>query len=180
MRKRKIQGKKLTLYIEDSSKKKWCREKKLVHLFEAAVKSCEFYLFRSAGRLEVFAKGVKTIEIDVFICGAQKIKNLNRDFRNIDKSTDVLSFGLFDNLREDLCAFSELSLGDVFICKDVVIEQAKRFNVSVEEEVIHLFVHGFLHLIGFDHDISEDERKIMEKWESKLIGKISQEIKKRK
>ncbi|MGK0368038.1 MAG: putative rRNA maturation factor, partial [Thermoproteota archaeon] len=66
-----------------------------------------------------------------------------------------------------------LNLGDVFICKDVAVEQAKKFNLSFNEEFIHLAVHGFLHVIGYDHEESVEEEEVMETQEKNIIEEVS-------
>ncbi len=121
-------------------------------------------------------KGVKEVSLVLTLCGRAKIKTLNREYRAKDKVTDVLSFGVHENLRPDLGPFPKnlpvLELGDIFICREVAKSQAKEFQISYEMEVIHQLVHGFLHLLGFDHEISLKEEKVMEKEEAKLVNKI--------
>ena len=107
----------------------------------------------------------------VTICGVDKIKSLNKNYRNKDKKTDVLSFPIFDFLVEKEIV-SPTTLGDIFICFPVAKSQASSLEVTLENEIIHLFVHGFLHLLGFDHERSSKDEKIMLKWEDYLIKKI--------
>ena len=71
-------------------------------------------------------------------------------------------------------------LGDIFICREVALRQAKEFGISIEEEILHLFIHGFLHLCGYDHEISREEEKLMFGLEEKLLEKISKKLKKSK
>ncbi len=71
--------------------------------------------------------------------------------------TDVLSFPQFDDLNE-IPEFGEICLGDVVICKDRALEQAEEFGHSFEREIIYLFTHSILHLLGYDH-MEEDEKK---------------------
>ena len=125
--------------------------------------------------------GVKDVSISMTLCGKRKIQTMNRKFRKIDKATDVLSFPVFDNLRPDKSLraknLPQIELGDLIICKDIAISQAREFKISYEQEVIHLAVHGFLHLLGFDHEISLKEEKIMEKYEAELVNKIYKKLK---
>lgn len=120
---------------------------------------------------------IKKIDLNVTVCGDAKIKKLNNDFRGKNKTTDVLSFPLNEDLRiEDEFPFyleDELFLGDIFICKSKTISQSKKFNLAFEEELVHLIVHGFLHLMGYDHEISEQEEILMESLESKILKRIS-------
>ena len=102
--------------------------------------------------------------------------------RNKNKATDVLSFPIFDTMRFESADWVRpghiVNLGDIFICKDVALEQSKEFQVSLEEELLHLFIHGLLHLCGFDHEISEEEEVLMFGLEEKLIKQISTKLKK--
>lgn len=120
---------------------------------------------------------IKKIDLNVTLCGDVKIKKLNANFRGKNKTTDVLSFPLNEDLRiEDefpFCMGEELFLGDIFICKSKTVSQAKKFNLTFEEEFVHLIVHGFLHLMGYDHEISESEEVLMEDLEKKILKKIS-------
>ena len=71
----------------------------------------------------------------------------------------------------------ELDVGDILICKSVCQAQAKEFSISYFEEFVHLFMHGFLHVWGYDHELNEKEEKLMFDLEKQLVEKIS-EIKK--
>ena len=82
-------------------------------------------------------------EISVSFVEAEEIKDLNCQYRNIDKVTDVLSFPQFEDLN-DLPEEGELFLGDVVICKERAEEQAKEFGHSFKREIIYLFVHSVL------------------------------------
>ena len=116
-----------------------------------------------------------------FFCGKVKIKSLNNKYRQINKATDVLSFPIFENLRPDKKVseknLPQIELGDLVICKELAKTQAVEFKISYEQEVIHLAVHGFLHLLGFDHEVSSKEEKIMEKLEAELVNKIYKKLK---
>ena len=126
--------------------------------------------------------GVSRIEVDLTLCGSYKIKGLNKTYRDKPKTTDVLSFPVYETLRSDGESFVDpgpiVHLGDIFICKEVALRQAKEFKISFEEEVLHLFVHGFLHLCGYDHELSGEEEKLMFGLEEKLLGKISKKLRK--
>ncbi len=106
------------------------------------------------------------------IVDSQEIQQLNKDFRGKDKPTDVLSFPIFEDLRnnpKDLESFMRLELGDIFICWDILLQQAKEFELQPWEELLHLYIHGFLHLAGFDHDLGPSEQKLMEDWEKETL-----------
>jgi probable rRNA maturation factor len=115
------------------------------------------------------------------LCGKTKIRSLNQIYRRKDYATDVLSFPVHENLRFDRSVQEKnpptLELGDLVICRDVAKKQAREFGVSYEQEIIHLAVHGFLHLLGFDHEISRKEEIIMEGLEADLVKKIYKKLK---
>jgi probable rRNA maturation factor len=88
-------------------------------------------------------------ELSILITDNVEIQTLNRDFRNKDRPTDVLSFSLLEG-EESLPG--EISLGDIAISLEVCEEQAVRESVSCDEELFRLLVHGCLHLFGYDHE----------------------------
>ena len=120
----------------------------------------------------------RAAEINVTLVDADAIKQLNRDFRNIDKETDVLSFplgadGIYDINPENGC----LMLGDVVISVEQALKQAEQFGHSTEREIAYLTVHSVLHLLGYDH-VDEAEEKIkMRKREEETLKEIGLEIK---
>jgi len=109
-------------------------------------------------------------EISVTFVDMEEIHQLNRDYREVDSTTDVLSFPQFDDLN-DLPEEGEIALGDVVICKDKAEEQAQEFGHSFEREIIYLFVHSVLHLLGYDH-MDEDEKKIMRRQEEAVMEQL--------
>lgn len=129
-------------------------------------------------------RGVKltSLRVSMLICGDTRIKKLNSEFRNKDKITDVLSFPSAEGLREgqveQYLEEGELFLGDLAICAPQAKRQAEQFDIGFWDEFIHLFFHGFLHLLGFDHEISEKEEKQMQNWEDRALVLFSLEKKK--
>lgn len=106
--------------------------------------------------LELAAKTLKLgdskIEISVNLVGRAKIKNLNKKYRNKNTATDVLSFPLSTAV---LKKYGILLLGDIFICLPVAKKEAEEENISIEKKLAWLTVHGFLHLLGYDHPDDE-------------------------
>ena len=103
-------------------------------------------------------------EVSITFVDDAGIRELNRKFRNIDKSTDVLSFPLFDYEGEsDEPPVDELvgMLGDVVISLETAERQAKEYGHSFEEEVAFLTAHSMLHLLGYDHETSDEDEKEM-------------------
>lgn len=146
--------------------------KKWIHY---ASLSLEHFLFKSDLKVISKQNNIKKYLINLSICGNYKIKKLNKEFRNKDKVTDVLSFPLQDDVRNNHldAFFPQVELGDIYISKEVCQKQSKEFNLSFEEEFIHLFIHGVLHLLGYDHEINEAEEKLMFSLEEKLLKFIS-------
>lgn len=102
----------------------------------------------------------------VIICGSSAIKKLNKEYRNINKITDVLSFEEYDLDSDDFY------LGEVFINVDRVISQAKKYKHSIKREYIFLVIHGLLHLCGYDHTKSKKEEEIMFALQNKIVGDL--------
>lgn len=143
-------------------------------------------IYTFQGVMEQFLKknshfdGVKEVTMTLTLCGKTRIRTLNRQYRQKDKITDVLSFPVHENLRPDKKNrqknLAHLDLGDLVICREKAFSQAKEFEITYEQEIVHLAVHGFLHLLGFDHEISPKEEKIMEKYEQDLVGKVYKKL----
>ena len=106
----------------------------------------------------------QTTSVSVTFVSNERIHELNRAYRGIDKPTDVLSFEC-----EALDQNEEYELGDVIIATDVAIAQTAEFGTTLEEEVSLLITHGLLHLCGYDH-IEEAEALEMEALEDELLA----------
>ena len=106
------------------------------------------------------------ISISVSFVSKAEIKKLNKEYRNVDKVTDVLSFPMYDGKFPDV---PELELGDVVICMDKVKAQAKEFGHSEERESMYLFTHSVFHLLGYDH-MNEKDKKVMRAKEEKIMA----------
>lgn len=92
------------------------------------------------------------ILMDVSFVSKEKIKKINTEYRKREYPTDVISFALWDNgIKTPL-------LGELFICIPIVKIQAKKYNHSFKRELCFLFLHGLLHLLGYDHMTEEDEK----------------------
>ena len=115
----------------------------------------------------------QTFHVSLLICGDNRIQQLNRDYRNKDKPTDVLSFPSFEGMREISPDEDEVFLGDLAISIPTARRQAKEFKISVWDEFIHLYFHGLLHLIGYDHEVSDAEERLMQEWEDRALTLIS-------
>ena len=101
-------------------------------------------------------------ELSVTFVDKDEIQNINKMYRDKDKVTDVISFALEEDEPE--IDMNELDiprvLGDIIICTDVAHEQAENYGHSFERELGFLALHGFLHLLGYDHMTDEDEKEM--------------------
>lgn len=88
----------------------------------------------------------------------QKIHEINREYRQIDRPTDVISFALLDEADEYEIMEDSIELGDIFINIEAIVKQASEYGHSMRREVCFLFTHGLLHLLGYDHMEQEEER----------------------
>lgn len=104
-------------------------------------------------------------EVEVMFCKDKYIQVLNKQHRNKNKPTDVLSFPT-DFLKDRLAP----TLGDIVISIDTARLQAKERGIPLLEELIRLYHHGLLHLLGFDHEkVNQKERLKMKRWEERLF-----------
>ena len=101
----------------------------------------------------------KRTAVSVIFVNDEQIQGINRDYRSIDRPTDVISFALADN-RDEVDYIPE-ELGDIFINIDAARRQAVDYDHSEKREICFLFTHGFLHLNGFDHQTPEEEKEMI-------------------
>ena len=135
----------------------FCLKRKIKKIFERAI--------------EESGLGFKNFSVSVAFVSEEEIKRLNREFRKIDKVTDVLSFPSLELVDKKLSLgelASEISpldgsvnLGDIAICQSVARAQAEEYGHSYSREVCFLALHGLLHLLGYDHETAEEESEMM-------------------
>ena len=163
---------KLTLYLKSTQ-----RSKKELRPVGKALKSglpvVEHFL---AGEMGLFAKGAGSVGLDVTLCGIRRIRRLNGQYRGRERKTDILAFPVHQRLRQLGRWTGPLEMGSLFICREVAGIQAKKFGITYQQEVVHLFVHGLLHLLGYDHERGGREEKIMFDWEDRLVKRIYQQM----
>lgn len=97
------------------------------------------------------------IELSCILVDDEDIHHINKEYRDMDRSTDVISFALEDN-EQFYVEGMPRSIGDIFISVDHAKMQAKEYGHSLKREMCFLFTHGLLHLLGYDHMNEEDER----------------------
>lgn len=118
--------------------------------------------------------GCTSVELSILFMNDEGMRELNRGYRKMDKPTDVLSFpmreGEFSGLNPGL-------LGDVAISLDTAKKQAKENGKTLEEEVTFLLIHGILHLLGFDHEASPAEARLMRAKEKEILKLVNGHLK---
>jgi len=118
---------------------------------------------------------LKKVSLTLILCDNQKIQEVNKNFRKKDYPTDVISFAYRDEPFP--VGGKELEpLGDVYLSLDKALEQSIEYKVSFDDELIRLIVHSLCHLVGFDHERSKKDEKIMHAKEDEVIGIIKKEI----
>lgn len=143
----------MEIYI-DNRQDKLELDDNLYIIFEEVVKECL-----------LLEKKSTNYEISISIVDNEEIRQLNREYRNIDRETDVLSFPL----NED---FGEVPmLGDIVISLEKALEQSIEYGHSLTREIAYLTAHSMFHLMGYDH-IEEDEKNIMREKEKEIMKKL--------
>ncbi len=117
------------------------------------------------------------IYINIILTNPEEIRKINKEYRNIDKETDCLSFPMFEKEEiEELIKQKENItldiLGDVVVSIERVYEQAKEYNHSFERELAYMVVHGFYHLMGYDH-MEEEDKAIMREKEENILQNLN-------
>lgn len=134
------------------------------------------------GALKYLKQPSRHIEMSLSIVDEDEIRRLNRQFRDNDSVTDVLSFPTLDLAKKQLDhrdfpadAINErtgkLNVGDVIICFDRAKEQAKNYGHSLKREICFLALHGLLHLLGYDH-VEESDEKEMNALQEEILSKM--------
>lgn len=118
--------------------------------------------------MSVSEKSKKRYELSVSVVNDEEIRILNRDYRKKDSATDVLSFPMIAEDEFPASPDSEM-LGDIVISYETCLLQAENIGHSVQDEFFRLLAHGFLHLLGYDHEISAEEEIRMKKKEDELL-----------
>jgi|GEM_PF-417978 len=120
-------------------------------------------------RQKVNVKNLKLISFTISTISADKIAELSNAYRNKNKPTNVLSFEgkIYKNNKKG----ATLNLGDIYICPSVIRQEAIEQAKNPQQHYMHMLLHGFLHLLGFDHETEKDAQK-MEKTETETLAKF--------
>lgn len=137
------------------------------NIFNETEEDLSEYLDTLNGLLDYALKyeKVDNAEFNIIFVDSEKIHEINREYRGVDRVTDVISFALEDNMDIKL---DHRLLGDIYICLERAHEQAIEYGHSFLREICFLSVHGLLHLLGYDHMEPEDEKVMFGKQEEIL------------
>ena len=140
-------------YLEIEKNKKY--EEIANKVFESCFKEEDLYNYK--------------IYISIILTDEKNIQNINKEYRNIDKETDVLSFPMFEKEEINQAKEKEEVLGDIIVCIPVIKKQAVEYGHSEEREFAYMLVHGFYHLMGYDHIV---DKVIMRAKEENILNKL--------
>lgn len=120
-----------------------------------------------------YVDGPEEAEVSLTLVNDSRIHELNREYRGVDKPTDVLSFALQEETEDEpeIFDYEDDLLGDIVISVERARAQAVEYGHSFERELVYLAVHGTLHLLGYDH-LEEEEKAEMRKLEEAVMEKI--------
>ena len=114
------------------------------------------------------------LEVNLVMVKPETIREMNKKYRAVDRVTDVLSFPMLDDINdfksEPDAVFGLVDIGDIYICKQRAMEQAREYNHSLKRELCLLALHGLLHLLGYDHIEKKDE-EVMFPLQDKILNK---------
>ncbi len=109
--------------------------------------------------------------LDMYVCDLDEGRALNLDARGKDYATNILSYP--SGLTHELChMMGNVSLGELVLCHDVVVHESQEQGKTLEHHLTHLVVHGILHLLGFDHELGQNEQDEMEALEIEILATL--------
>jgi len=109
--------------------------------------------------------------VSLYLCDDLQMQQINRQHRQIDKATNVLSFPAYDMRSDKIDPAVPALLGDIVIAAETVVREADAMQIPVADHLMHLFVHGMLHLFGYDH-IEDDMAEAMETLEIQFLAEV--------
>ncbi len=121
-----------------------------------------------------FLDGNKPVIFNLSLSNNHLVQELNRDYRGMDKPTNVLSFATIDDpdFYNDLALYEEIELGDIIIALETLQQEAELKQIPLAHHFCHLLTHGLLHLLGYDH-IEDEEAEYMESAEIKILEQLN-------
>ena len=152
---------KLKIYFENNQEKEKVTYKLKMLIRKAILATLEY------------EKAEEDCEVSITFCDDEKIHELNKRFRGVDRATDVLSFPLFDDESAEYTVPEiDCMLGDIVLSLERARAQAEEFGHSAEREICYLAVHSVLHLLGYDHMDEGEEKKQMRRHEDEIMAKL--------
>lgn len=115
--------------------------------------------------------GLQGAMISIILCSDEEIRKVNREHRNKDRATDVISFA-YREAPFPMPAGAGEMLGDIYIAVETTLRQATEIGHSPEDEFLRLLTHGILHLVGYDHERSTDDERAMQEAEDAILAKL--------
>ena len=146
-------------------------KKELTHIINISNKKYAKYIKKAVRATLEYEKVNKSYEINVELTDNENIQKLNKSFRGKDIPTDVLSFPMNDLNPEN----GMIILGDIVISLDKAKQQSEELNQSLERELMFLAIHSTLHLLGYDHERSEESDLVMREKQKEIIKHIEKE-----
>lgn len=143
---------KFGINLKDLTKKSGCMMNFILNNYELTEQSC----------LKDY--DYEKIYFDVVLCNNARIHQINKEYRKIDRPTDVISFAIFsDSEKNERFIFDgEINLGEIIISLDKTLEQSNENSTSFKNELYCLLAHGILHLLGFDHQCEKDLESMLD------------------
>ena len=135
------------------------------NIIKTVLNTPEVYEKRCLNNIEI-----KQLSIDFVFCDDEFIHKINKEYRNKDSATDVISFALFCDDEKSVIT-DEINLGEIIVSVDTAKKQAESNNHSLEKEIYYLISHGILHLLGFDH-MTEEEYNFMVSTQNSVMKEI--------
>lgn len=146
---------------------------------------------------------LNSVYVSISFASKEEIHEINKEYRNVDRATDVLSFPILNldelkefkrqfnasvkayesgeevktKYKENCSKYSNISLGDIIICFDVIKAQANEYGHSIGRELMYMITHAMFHLLGYDHEVEEDKKK-MRKCEEQVLSNFGYKIEK--
>jgi probable rRNA maturation factor len=150
----------IDVIVEDTS---WSKARLGVKTFFPAVLEAAFK--------SLPVKPKSPLDVSITLTNDKTIKILNRDHRGKNKPTNVLSFPLWESIGDIPSGSEAVPLGDIIIAYETMAKEATEQNKKLKDHMAHMLVHGFLHLLGYDH-MNDQEAEKMEKLEVKILKKL--------
>ncbi len=147
-----------------------------VNIYNNVVKIAD-YIFKNPEIMTkscLSGKKYETVSFDIVLVNNEEIHRINKEYRQIDKPTDVITFAIFADSAEDeqFIIDGDINLGEIIVSLDRIEEQSKENKVSFNDELYYIIAHGILHLLGYDHQ-TEAEYNFMVNNQNKAKAVVS-------